>query len=136
MMVVMCFPSRSDRMMEPSLALRLPMLVQYRCPAAASMVNPSGSFLPSSRMTFQFEPSGFTDRIRPEATSRKKRRPASARSRLGASDGFETLALMWDPLVCFESRNSSFWQGCRRAFINNSCCEIHMLKLYESHKYA
>src|SRR5271154_3177078 len=95
MMVVMCFPSRSDRMIEPSLALRLPMLVQYRCPAAASMANPSVSFLPSSRMTFKFEPSGFTDMIRPDATSRKKRRPATALSRLGPSVGFETFALRW-----------------------------------------
>src|SRR5271170_2372604 len=129
MIVVMCFPSRSDRMIEPSLALRLPMLVQYKCPAAASMANPSGSNLPSSRTTFKFEPSGFTDMIRPDATSRKKRRPASALSRLGASVGFETLVLMWDPLVCFESRNGSFWQGCRRGFTDNSCCEFHVLKL-------
>src|SRR6202035_4556283 len=85
MMVVICFPSRSDRRIEPSLALRLPILVQYRCPAAASMANPSGSFLPSSTMTFKSEPSGFTDITRPAATSRKKQRPDAALSRRGRS---------------------------------------------------
>src|ERR1700734_3525045 len=92
-MVVRCFPSRSDRRIEPSLALRLPMFVQYRCPAAASMANPSGSFLPSSTMTFKSEPSGFTDITRPAATSRKKRRGDIALSRADRSFGFEKLSL-------------------------------------------
>src|ERR1700722_18684904 len=79
-MVVMFFPSRSERRMEPSFALGLPILVQYICPATLSTTRPSGIFLPSSTIVLRSEPSGFADKTRPPATSRKKRRPTLASS--------------------------------------------------------
>src|ERR1700722_10762150 len=42
---------------------------------ALSTTRPSGIFLPSSTMVLRSEPSGFADKTRPPATSRKKRRP-------------------------------------------------------------
>src|SRR5271170_5415273 len=77
-MVVMFFPSRSERRIEPSFALRLPILVQYIWRAALSTTRPSGSFLPSSTIILRSEPSGFADKTRPPARSRKKRRPTLA----------------------------------------------------------
>src|SRR5258708_12800930 len=120
MMVVMCFPSRSDRRIEPSLALRLPMLVQYRCLAAASTANPSGSFLPSSTMTFKSEPSGFTDITRPAPASRKKRRPDTAPSRLGRSVRFERLALNLEDSILkqrLQPKEPSSCASCEEFFI-------------------
>src|SRR4029077_16268596 len=76
-MLVMCRPSRSDRRMEPSFALGLPMFVQYRYPDATSATSPSGIFLPTSHMVFRSEPSGLADSTRPADASRKKRRPGS-----------------------------------------------------------
>src|SRR5271165_1289363 len=77
-MVVMFFPSRSERRIEPSFALRLPIFVQYIWRAALSTARPSGIFLPSSTIVLRSEPSGFADKTRPPARSRKKRRPILA----------------------------------------------------------
>ena len=46
-MVVMFLPSRSERRIDPSFALGLPMLVQYMCPAALSTTNAVRNFRPS-----------------------------------------------------------------------------------------
>jgi hypothetical protein len=74
------------------------MLVQYKYPAPTSTANPSGSFLPSSRMTFKSEPSEFTDNTRPAPRSKKKRRPNAALAFFGSRVCFETIVLMCELL--------------------------------------
>src|SRR5271155_1377608 len=44
-------------------------------PAATSTTMPSGSFRPSLTMVFKSEPSGFEERTRPAARSKKYKRP-------------------------------------------------------------
>src|SRR6266567_6540169 len=77
--VVTLRPSRSERIIEPSFTFGLPMLVQYRCPLAASTANPSGNFLPSTTIVLRSPPSRVADTTRSPARSRKKRRPLMRR---------------------------------------------------------
>src|SRR5580704_4112048 len=98
-MVVRFKPSRFERRIEPSFTLGLPMLVQYKWPAAISMASPSGSFLPSSTSVVRPVPSGLADSTRPAARSRKNSRPTSAGGRCAALVDLGTIVLMRESSV-------------------------------------